>query len=74
MEVQRFEQAILKLAFETEARITTASVAYYLGIPSREANRLLNLLLELRDRGSEIRGEGTVDMRLELREVLLNRT
>ncbi len=46
MEVQRFEQAILKLAFETEARITTASVAYYLGIPSREANRLLNLLLE----------------------------
>ncbi|WP_199589685.1 hypothetical protein [Lujinxingia litoralis] len=46
MEVQRFEQAILKMAFETDARITTASVAYYLGIPSREANRLLNRLLE----------------------------
>lgn len=46
MEVQRFEQAILKLAFETNARITTASVAYYLGIPSREANRLLNVMLE----------------------------
>lgn len=46
MEVQRFEQAILKMAFETDARITTASVAYYLGIPSREANRLLNQLLE----------------------------
>jgi predicted transcriptional regulator len=46
MEVQRFEQAILKLAFETDAKITTASVAYYLGIPSREANRLLNELLE----------------------------
>ncbi len=46
MELQTFEQAILKLAFETEARITTASVAYYLGIPSREATRLLNNLLE----------------------------
>lgn len=46
MELYEFEQAVLKLAFETESRITTASVAYYLGIPSREANRLLNLLLE----------------------------
>jgi len=46
MELQQFEQAILQLAFETDARITTASVAYYLGIPSREANRLLNELLE----------------------------
>lgn len=46
MELQTFEQAILKLAFETNARITTASVAYYLGIPSREATRLLNSLLE----------------------------
>jgi hypothetical protein len=46
MELQQFEQAILKLAFETDARITTASVAYYLGVPSREANRLLNALLE----------------------------
>lgn len=46
MELQRFEQAILKLAFETNARITTASVAYYLGIPSREASRMLNELLE----------------------------
>ena len=46
MELQTFEQAILKLAFETDARITTASVAYYLGIPSREATRLLNNLLE----------------------------
>lgn len=45
MDVQHFEQAILKLAFETETRITAASVAYYLGIPSREANRLLNELL-----------------------------
>ncbi len=46
MDVQEFEQAILKLAFETDARITTASVAYYLGIPSRKANELLNALLE----------------------------
>lgn len=46
MELQTFEQAILKLAFETDARITTASVAYYLGIPSREATRMLNNLLE----------------------------
>lgn len=46
MDVQEFEQAILKLAFETDARITTASVAYYLGIPSRQANELLNALLE----------------------------
>ncbi len=46
MQLQQFEQEILRLAFETESRITTASVAYYLGIPSREANRMLNLLLE----------------------------
>jgi len=46
MEIREFEQAVLKLAFETEARITTASVAYYLGIPSRQANDMLNLLLE----------------------------
>lgn len=46
MDVQEFEQAILKLAFETDARITTASVAYYLGIPSKKANELLNALLE----------------------------
>ncbi len=46
MEVQQFEQAILKMAFETDAKITTASVAYYLGIPSRKANDLLNTLLE----------------------------
>lgn len=45
MDVQQFEQAILKLAFETNARITAASVAYYLGIPSRDANRMLNELL-----------------------------
>lgn len=45
MEVQRFEQAILKMAFETDAKITTASVAYYLGIPSRKANELLEALL-----------------------------
>ena len=45
MEVQRFEQAILKMAFETDAKITTASVAYYLGIPSRKANELLETLL-----------------------------
>lgn len=45
MDVQHFEQQILKLAFETNARITAASVAYYLGIPSREANRMLNQLL-----------------------------
>ena len=42
----RFEQAILKLAFETDARITPASVAYYLGIPSREATRMLNAMLD----------------------------
>jgi hypothetical protein len=46
MDVQQFEQAILKLAFETDARISTASVAYYLGIPSKKANELLNALLE----------------------------
>lgn len=46
MEVQQFEQAILKMAFETDAKITTASVAYYLGIPSRKANQLLESLLE----------------------------
>ncbi len=46
MDIQRFEQEILKLAFETDARITAASVAYYLGIPSREANRMLNELLQ----------------------------
>ena len=46
MDIQRFEQEILRLAFETKARITAASVAYYLGIPSREANRMLNVLLE----------------------------
>lgn len=46
MDVQQFEQEILKLAFETNTRITAASVAYYLGIPSRETTRLLNQLLE----------------------------
>lgn len=46
MNVQQFEQEILKLAFETNARITAASVAYYLGLPSREANRMLNELLQ----------------------------
>lgn len=46
MELHEFEQAVLKLAFETESRITTAAVAYYLGIPSREANKMLNALLE----------------------------
>lgn len=45
MEVQQFEQAILKMAFETDAKITTASVAYYLGISSRKANELLETLL-----------------------------
>ena len=45
MNLQEFERAVLKLAFETEARITTATVAYYLGVPSREANELLNQLL-----------------------------
>lgn len=45
MDVPQFEQAILKLAFETDARITTASVAYYLGLPSRRCNELLNALL-----------------------------
>ncbi len=45
MELHQFEQAILKLAFETQSRITTASVAYYLGVPSRDANRMLNALL-----------------------------
>lgn len=45
MDVSQFEQAILRLAFETDARITTASVAYYLGLPSRRCNELLNALL-----------------------------
>ncbi len=52
MELHQFEQAILKLAFETQSRITTASVAYYLGVPSREANRMLNALL----------GEGALEL------------
>lgn len=42
----QFEQDILKMAFETEVRITTASVAYYLGIPSSQAQPLLDDLLE----------------------------
>ncbi len=46
MKRQEFEKAVLKLAFETDTRITTASIAYYFGIPSREANALLNELLE----------------------------
>lgn len=46
MKLPEFERAVLKLAFETDAKITTATVAYYLGIPSREANQLLNQLLE----------------------------
>lgn len=45
MKLQEFEKAVLKLAFETDTRITTASIAYYLGIASREANELLNELL-----------------------------
>ena len=45
MQLQQFEQEILRLAFETDSRITTASVAYYLGIPSRDANQMLNALL-----------------------------
>ncbi len=46
MEVADFEQDILKLAFETDVRITTASVAYYLGIPSTKAEPMLEELLE----------------------------
>ena len=46
MEVADFEQDILKLAFETDVRITTASVAYYLGIPSTKAGPMLEELLE----------------------------
>lgn len=46
MNLEEFEKAVLKLAFETDARITTASAAYYLGIPSREANEFLNTLLK----------------------------
>jgi hypothetical protein len=46
MDAAEFEQNILKLAFETDVRITTASVAYYLGIPSEEAQPMLDDLLE----------------------------
>ncbi len=46
MDVAEFEQNILKLAFETDVRITTASVAYYLGVPSEEARPMLDELLE----------------------------
>ena len=46
MDTQQFEQSILRLAFETDTRLTTASVAYVLGVPTREANRMLNELLE----------------------------
>jgi predicted transcriptional regulator len=42
----QFEQDILKMAFESDVRITTASVAYYLGIPSSQAQPLLDDLLE----------------------------
>ncbi|MFB6265015.1 MAG: hypothetical protein ABEL76_15555 [Bradymonadaceae bacterium] len=48
MEDESYEQDILKLAFETDAHLTTASVAYYLGIPSEEAEPLLE---QLRERG-----------------------
>jgi len=46
MDVEQFEQDILELAFETDVRITTASVAYYLGVPSTEAEPMLEELLE----------------------------
>lgn len=46
MNAQRFEQEILRLAFETNTPITPASVAYYLGVPTRESKRLLDQLLE----------------------------
>lgn len=46
MDVEEFEQNVLKLAFETDVRITTASVAYYLGISSTEASPMLDELLE----------------------------
>jgi hypothetical protein len=46
MDTQQFERSILRLAFETDTRLTTASVAYVLGVPTREANRMLNELLE----------------------------
>lgn len=46
MNVQRFEQEILRLAFETNTPLTPASVAYYLGVPTRESKRMLDQLLE----------------------------
>jgi len=46
MDVHQFEQEVLKLAFETDTRLTPASVAYYLGLPSREVKRLLDELLQ----------------------------
>jgi hypothetical protein len=46
MDVAEFEQNILTLAFETDVRITTASVAYYLGISSSEVGPMLDELLE----------------------------
>ncbi|MEM1349341.1 MAG: hypothetical protein AAGI01_12340 [Myxococcota bacterium] len=46
MDVHQFEQEVLRLAFETDTRITPASVAYYLGLPSREVKRLLDELLK----------------------------
>jgi predicted transcriptional regulator len=45
-ETAQFEQDILRMAFESDVRITTASVAYYLGIPSSQAQPLLDDLLE----------------------------
>ena len=45
MDRNQHEQAVLRLAFEAETPLTTASVAYFLGIPSRTANELLNQLL-----------------------------
>lgn len=46
MKKREFEQAILKLAFESNAKLTQASVAYYLGIPSQKASQLLDQLAQ----------------------------
>lgn len=46
MDNEEFEQRLLKLAFETDIRITVASIAYYFGLPSRDVSTKLDALID----------------------------
>lgn len=46
MSYDDFEQQVLTLAYETDLRLTPASVAYRLGCPVREAQRHLRRMLD----------------------------